>query len=74
MQTTPTKNINELIREHTAFQGALDLIKSARHPYRPSLACLSATHKKWQEELTVIAVFYDAAKQRLGIDKQAFRF
>lgn len=67
------KQINKLIRKHTAFKGALDLVKSARHPYRPTLYCHSAKRKNWRDELTTIADFYDAAMQRLGINKQAFR-
>lgn len=65
--------INKLIQKHTAFRGALDLIKSAVHPYRPSLACHSARRGE-REDLTTIADFYDAVMQRRGINKQAFRF
>lgn len=65
--------LNKLIRKHTSFAGALDLIKSARFPYRPTLYCHSAKRKNWRAELTIIADFYDAAMQRRGINKQAYR-
>lgn len=67
------KQLNKLIRKHTAFAGVLDLIKSARHPYRPTLYCQSAKRKNWRDELTVIADFYDAAMQRRGVNKQSYR-
>jgi hypothetical protein len=67
------KKINQMIRRHTAFKGLIDLCKSAKHPYRPSLQCNSASGTV-QRELTAIADAYDAMMQRLGINKTAFRF
>lgn len=66
-------NFNRLIRKHTAFKGALDLIKSARNNYRPTLYCCSAKRKHWREELTAIADFYDAMMIRHGVNKRAYR-
>jgi hypothetical protein len=66
------KAINALIKKQTGFNGALDLVKSARHAYRPSLNAIG--RKKDNKELAIIADFYDAMMKRLGIDKVAFRY
>ena len=79
------KTINEIIRKHTAFNGALDLVKSSRHLYRPSLNTMAHEDAKDRKlakeaakqrriELTAIADFYDAMMVRRGIDKVAYRF
>ncbi len=61
------KAINELVRKHTAFPGAVTLIKSAlRHPYR--LTTLAEC-----PEMKRIADFYDAAMEKRGIEKRAYR-
>lgn len=69
---TTMKAINDLIRKQTGFNGALDLVKSARHAYRPSLNAIG--RKKDNKELAIIADFYDAMMKRLGVDKVAFRY
>jgi hypothetical protein len=67
------KKLNELIRRHTAFKGMLDLTRSAKHPYRPSLGC-NSSRGTTQRELTAIADAYDSMMSRIGSPKRAFRY
>lgn len=65
--------LNKLIRQHTALDGMIHLVKSAkRHGYSPSLA--TNNHYGDGEELTIIADYFDAMMQRMGLNNRAYRW
>ena len=67
------QEVNKLIRQHTALDGMLHLVKSAkRHGYSPSLA--TKNHYSDAVELTIIADYFDAIMQRIGLNNRAYRW
>ena len=89
-QTTPARisapafpqntlaELNRLIRKHTCFKGMVDLAKSSRHPYTPTLDCSQTTNrrpsaKKDAAEISTIADCYDRMMTRLGSSQRAHR-
>ncbi|MBU2571180.1 MAG: hypothetical protein KJ725_14375 [Gammaproteobacteria bacterium] len=74
----PLAELNRLIRDHTGFTGMVDLAKSSRYSYRPTLNCsqtgnIRYSAKKDAAELSIIADCYDRMMERLGSNKRAYR-
>lgn len=68
----PNREIDRIVRFHTAFRDFEDLVSDRHGTYRPSVY-MGGKSRTYREELLELTLRYDAFMQKKGDDRRVFK-